>query len=206
MATRFNINERHIKYIRALLKISDIVIIHGDGHMFHCKADNLVKYRDENGNSDMIPLALKGSNHHKTFNAGFDDFEATSIAKYRAIYRKGDELPKEPEDVIEAFYRQVNDNIRDQMSLHDKPKSGVFKLDDEDQAKKDAEKAAQEAEEKAKAEAELKAKQEAEDKAKKDEEKKAKKEASDKAKAEAAQKKADEKAKKDAEKAAEKTK
>jgi hypothetical protein len=220
MATRFNINDRHVKYIRALLKNNDVVIIHGDGHMFASKNSDIVKYRDENGKIEDITRALKGSNHHKTFNAGFDDSEATSIAKYRAIYHNEDELSKKPEDIIEAFYRQASDNIREKMSVHNPTKANVFKVDEDTEednkaslAKAEAaKKAAKKAELKAQTDAEAKAEEEhkavgeAELKAKEKEELKAKQAAEEQAKADAeaeevavkAEIEAEEKAKKEA--------
>ena len=32
--TIFNINPMHVKYVKALLKNKDVVVIHGDSHIF----------------------------------------------------------------------------------------------------------------------------------------------------------------------------
>jgi hypothetical protein len=143
MATRFNINEKHVQYVRALLngnKYQDpkeIVIIHGDGHIFASSENDKTDYQDENGKRESLPLAFAGSNHHKTFNSGFDDFENTSIARYRAIYRKGDKAPESVEDIEKAFFDEANKSLVDQNNAADTRQSNIFRLDDEaDEPKK----------------------------------------------------------------------
>ena len=136
MATRFNINERHVLYIKALVSQYDVVIIHGDGTIFHSNNDDIVKYRNENGSLEDITAAEKGSRHHKTFNAGFDDFEAISIAKYRAVYTKKSELPTVPKDITDAFFRQAEESLRGDLENHIGKNTSVFSIE-EDQPKKE---------------------------------------------------------------------
>jgi hypothetical protein len=143
MATRFNINKKHVQYVRALLNGNkyqdpkDIVIIHGDGHIFASSENEKADYQEENGKRESLPLAFAGSNHHKTFNSGFDDFENTSIARYRAIYRKGDEAPETVEDIEKAFFDEANKSLVEQNSAAETRQSNIFKLDDEaDEPKK----------------------------------------------------------------------
>lgn len=131
MATKFNINEAHVRYVRTLAKQFDLVIIHGDGTIFHSNDDEIQDFIDENGKRIQIPVAQKGSNHHKVYNSGFDDFEATSIAKYSATYHKGENLPKTPQDIVDAFFRQAESNLRDNMEMHIGKNTGVFKVEDE---------------------------------------------------------------------------
>lgn len=145
MATRFNINKKHVQYVRALLNGNqyqdpkDIVIIHGDGTIFASSKDDKADFQDENGKRESLPLAFVGSNHHKTFNSGFDDFESVSIAKYRAIYRQGDEAPETVEDIEKAFFDEANKSLVEQNKSTETRQSNIFRLDeDEPKAKKGA--------------------------------------------------------------------
>jgi hypothetical protein len=88
--TLFNVQPIHVARIKAYINAGHSpIIIHGDGHMFAGK------------------LAQEGSDHHKEFNSGVAEInkdEVISRAKFRAVYKKGDELPTTPEDVIQEFY------------------------------------------------------------------------------------------------------
>ena len=88
--TVFNVQPIHVARIKAYLEAGHSpVIIHGDGNMF-------------TGND-----ALIGSNHHREFNSGVptvNENEAITKNAFRAIYKKGDELPATPKDVIKEFY------------------------------------------------------------------------------------------------------
>jgi hypothetical protein len=88
--TVFNVQPIHIVRIKTILEAGHSpVIIHGDGSMFAGKD------------------ALIGSDHHREFNSGVptvNENEAITKNAFRAIYKKGDELPATPKDVIKEFY------------------------------------------------------------------------------------------------------
>jgi hypothetical protein len=159
MAKEFHINQHHVTYIRALAKTKDEIIIHGSGQIFSCNdSDPRIRVYGEKG-IELVSPAIRDSDFHRTFRSGFDEREDISIGKYRAIYRKDDKLPKTPEEIIEAFYKQENDMIRNQVKPQ-KQASNILVIEPDKQTS--------EAELKAKEEAELKVKQQAEEKAKED--------------------------------------
>jgi hypothetical protein len=129
MATIFNINDTHVKYLRIILKTKDLAIIHGDGQIFSCNDEETTKVRGEKGGRT-ITLAQKDSEHHREYNSGYDEFERTAIAKFRAVYRKGDALPETPEEIIEAFYKQVDGDTRERMGIKAAKASNVFNVDE----------------------------------------------------------------------------
>ncbi len=131
MATIFNINEMHVKYLKKILKNKDVAIIHGDGQIFACNNDETTKLRGEKGGR-IVTLAQKDSEHHREYNSGFDDFERTSVAKFRAVYHKGDTLPETPAEIVEAFYKQVDGDTRERMGIKPAKPSNVFNVDEED--------------------------------------------------------------------------
>jgi hypothetical protein len=142
MATIFNINPMHVKYVRSLLKNKDIVIIHGDGHIFASNANETTTYiDDEIGEVVTKSNAVYGSNHHKTFNSGYKESEATARGGYRAIYKKGDQVPDTIEDIEKAFYDQANRDLLETTTSKVAPQSNIFKLEDEEPVTEDDSKA-----------------------------------------------------------------
>ena len=120
MAKEFHINKNHIKYIKALAG-KDEIIIHGSGQIFSCNdSDPRIRVYGEKG-IELVSPAIRDSDFHRTFRSGFDEREDIAIGKYRAIYRKGDKLPETPEEVIEAFYKQENEMIRNQVKPKKEP-------------------------------------------------------------------------------------
>jgi len=135
MATIFNINDTHVKYVNALLKQKDIVIIHGDGHIFACKKGETISILDDEGNPVTQETAIFGSNHHKKYNAGYDAREAIAKAGFRAIYRKKDTPPETVADIEKAFIEQANIDLEESITAKAEAQSNIFALP------KDAEKA-----------------------------------------------------------------
>jgi len=141
MATRFNVKPQHIKYVKALITGSekfgrppmDEVIIHGDGQIFASMNHEKVDYRDENGKRSVITKSQFGSRHHRQFNGGFDDAEATSIARYFAVFHPGDKLPETPEDLIQAFYEQQNKELEENNQAVVKTGANILTLEDEEE-------------------------------------------------------------------------
>ena len=131
MATIFNVNAKHVQYINHLLKSKDLVIIHGDGTIFSSNFDELEKTRDKDGKVVSLPAAQVGSNHHREFNSGYDVNEATAKASFRAVYKSG-KGPATPEEVVKAFYEQVNNELMDKTTVKNTTQSNIFKLDAEE--------------------------------------------------------------------------
>ena len=132
MATIFNVNGTHVKYVKALLKTKDVVVIHGDGHMFASSNGENQEIIDENGKRVLVEGAISGSNHHRQFNAGYDTEEATAKAKYRAVYRKGDKAPETLEDIEKAFIEQYNVDLSEKLTARVEAPSNILKLDAEE--------------------------------------------------------------------------
>ena len=131
--TIFNINTKHVQYVRSLMKQKDIVIIHGDGHMFACNNDqNFGPYvDDETGEMITLPTAVFSSNHHKTYNSGYKESEATARGGHRAIYRKGDTPPNTIEDIEEAFFKQSSIDLKESTTAKEVAPSNIFVFEDE---------------------------------------------------------------------------
>ena len=131
MSTIFNINKMHVKYVQALLKQKDIVIIHGDGHIFASNDGETTQYiDDESGQLVTKSNAAYGSNHHKTYNSGYKESEATARGGYRAIYKKGDTAPETIENIEKAFYDQANNDLVEITTSKPVVQSNIFSLDE----------------------------------------------------------------------------
>ena len=128
--TIFNIVEQHVKYVCALLKSKDTVIIHGDGHIFASNKDETVESLDDKGQRVYLEKAVSGSEHHKTYNAGWDANEAVAKAGYRAIYHKGDAAPKTVKDIEQKFIEQFNTDLSENINIAPEIQSNIFKLDE----------------------------------------------------------------------------
>lgn len=81
----FNINQGILDLIPKVLEVSPIVYVHGDG---------------------TIVINEDGSKYHKEYNSGGSQDEVVSRASYRAIYKRGDKLPKTEKDLEQDFYEQ----------------------------------------------------------------------------------------------------
>ncbi len=132
MATIFNINPTHVKYVQTLLKQKDIVIIHGDGAIFASNNDEIYGpyVDDETGQLVTKVNAVYGSNHHKIFNSGYKETEATARGGYRAIYKRGDGPPQSVEDIEKAFYLQANRDLVESTTAKPVIYSNVFSIDE----------------------------------------------------------------------------
>jgi len=112
--TIFNVKPIHVARIEAYLQAGyDKVIIHGDGAMFCGKTGQLFEGK----------TMEEGSDHHREFNSGVAEInkdELVARAKFRAIYKKGDELPKTVEDIIQEFYdnqaREMQASVKQDLS------------------------------------------------------------------------------------------
>ena len=131
MATIFNINDKHLRNVKALMKQKDTVIVHGDGHMFASNKDEKFSYVDDKGEVVEVTAAEHGSLVHRTFHAGYDDREAVARAGFRAVYSKGDKEPETVKDITDAFMRQATNDITDKMNIKQSDPSKVFKFEDE---------------------------------------------------------------------------
>lgn len=125
--TVFNVNERHIKYLNALLSQKDLVIIHGDGTIFSSYLTPLVPTRDNEMKPISLPAAQVGSNHHREFNSGYDTNEAVSKASFRAIFNKGDKV-ESVDQVIKAFYEQVGKELADKTTAKVESQGNIFTI------------------------------------------------------------------------------
>jgi hypothetical protein len=132
--TIFNINKQHVLIIKSLfnpIKANrDEVIIHGDGMVFACNYDQKAEVRTESGKKEMT-IAQKDSLHHSTYNSGFNEYEKTANAKYRAVYHKGDKLPDTPDDIINAFFKRTQEDLKEKTGMKEAPISNILSLDDE---------------------------------------------------------------------------
>jgi hypothetical protein len=139
--TIFNINPMHVKYVKALLKNKDVVVIHGDGHIFASNIDESTTFiDDETGNLTTKINAIYGSDHHKTYNSGYKESEATARGGFRAIYKKGDEAPETTEDIEKAFYDQKNRDLVTSTTAKPVVQSNIFSIE-EDEVKPEIKKA-----------------------------------------------------------------
>jgi hypothetical protein len=142
MATIFNINDTHVKYIKALLKQKDLVIIHGDGALFANNDGDNFQYADDNtGEVVTVPKAEHGSMVHKIFHSGYDNREAIARAGYRAIYRKGDAAPESVQDIEKAFMRQIELDMAKDITAKPVEQSNIFMVDEPEAPKAKVKKA-----------------------------------------------------------------
>jgi hypothetical protein len=126
----FNINKQHVVNVASLLKVRDVVIVHGDGHMFASNNNETTQYiDDETGELVTMTNAVYGSNHHRRYNAGYKDSEATARAGYRAIFKKGDEAPKSVKDIEDSFVKQANDDLVASVVAKPVVASNIYKFD-----------------------------------------------------------------------------
>ena len=137
MATYFNVKDVHVRMIKQLLQGKDIVVIHGDGTIFACNANETETTRDDTGKVITLPVAHIGSKHHGTFNSGFDTNEQTAKASFKAVYRKGDAGPGTPDEIIEAFYKNVKSDLDNKVEVKDVKQANILKLDAAEEVKTD---------------------------------------------------------------------
>jgi hypothetical protein len=136
MATIFNINDTIVKYVKALMKQKDLVIVHGDGTLFANNDGETFQYADDNtGEVVTVPKAEHGSMVHKIFHSGYDNREAIARAGYRAIYRKGDTPPESVRDIEKAFMRQIELDMAKDITAKPVEQSNIFMIDEPEAAK-----------------------------------------------------------------------
>ena len=116
--TMFNVKPIHVVRIKANLDAGcEDVTIHGDGMIF-------VTFTGRDGK--LVDGKL-GSEHHKEFNSGVAEInkdEVIARAKFWARYKRGEELPTTPEEIIQEFY----DNQTRETQTKTKPEAvGGFK-------------------------------------------------------------------------------
>jgi hypothetical protein len=136
MATIFNINDKHVAYVKALLKQKDLIIIHGDGLIFANNNGENYSYSDDNtGELTTVPQAEHGSMVHKVYHSGYDNREAVARAGYRAIYRKGDTAPETVQDIEKAFMKQIELDMAKDVTSKPVQQSNIFSVDGDEPVK-----------------------------------------------------------------------
>lgn len=88
----FNITPQLLKNIETCVDKFGICIVHGDGTCLRKET---------------------GSQHHVNYNSGVSDDEALNRASFRAIYKKGDKLPKNASELENAFYEQRKKDLKE---------------------------------------------------------------------------------------------